>query len=50
MAIKPLPLLPPLLPLSFTVGPLVLFGLSAVLSLGYLAPDLLDRFRPGAST
>jgi hypothetical protein len=43
-------LIPALLPIAFRDGLLVLFGLYAVVSLGYLAPDLLDRFRPGAST
>ena len=43
-------LIPALLPIAFRDGLLVLFSLYAVVSLGYLAPDLLDRFRPDAST
>lgn len=43
-------LLPAMLPIEFRDGLLVLFGLYAVVALGYLAPDLLDRFRSGTSS
>jgi hypothetical protein len=42
-------LLPALLPIGFREGLLVLFGLYSVVVLGYLAPDVLARFRSDAS-
>jgi hypothetical protein len=43
-------LIPALLPIGFRDGLLVLFGLYLVVALGYLAPDIVDRFRSDAST
>jgi hypothetical protein len=42
-------LLSAMLPIAFRDGLLILFGLYAVVALGFLAPDLLDRFRSRAS-
>jgi hypothetical protein len=42
-------LIPAMLPLGFREGFLILFGMYAVVGLGYLTPDLLARRRTGSS-